>query len=80
MHDFHKVREMKGGVNNIWRLVHKGNEICGHDQKIEDNKVRLQHHVANLNTNHITIRVKVLVGILKASHIICPTVKCLAHD
>ncbi len=55
-------------------------KICGHDQKIEDNNVRLQHHVANLHANHITIPVKVLVGILTASHIICPTVKYLAHD
>jgi len=67
---------MKGGVNSIRRWVHKGDEICGHDQKIEDNKVRLQHHVANQNTNHITIPIKVLVGILKASH----GIKYLAHD
>lgn len=56
MHNFHKVREMKGGVYSIWRLVHKGDELYGHDQKIENNNVRLQHHVVNLNTNHIMIR------------------------
>lgn len=80
MHNFHKVRELRRGVSSIQRLLHKGDEIYGHDQKIEDNKVRLQRHFANLNTNHIIIPVKVLLGICKVSHIICPTIKYSAHD
>jgi hypothetical protein len=38
MHNFHKVREMRRGVNSMQRLVHKGDEIYGSHANTTSNR------------------------------------------